>query len=263
MSNKVVNNSKKERKAEEQKLNDVAVNRVMILFTLTVVGVVVLNILRNVVGKNEYIFVLNVLPFVQIGTALLVAAAAIWFYLCRKNNVDETYRLFKSSYVLGTAITIFVPALLYKYTHVTGAIVIMVAALVLCYVYNFYPRDFYMYSILTAVGAVLMYAAGLGKAYLTLFTIVKIAAGIVAIAVAIATLAVTLKVRKCNGKLEFFGKKISFGGSFKYYPFVIGAVILLLGTIVSFVAGAATVYALCAFFAAYLVIAIIYSIKMI
>jgi len=158
---------------------------------------------------------------------------------------------------------LFIPILTYKYTRVTGAIVVLIAALVLCYVYNFYTKDFFIYSVLTACGAVLMYAAGLGKAQLTLFTIVKIVAGVLALAIAVVTAVLAFKASKNGGKLSIGKKNISLGKGFKYYPLFIGSAILFVGTVAALLFGAVTVYALCALFAAYLVIAIIYSIKMI
>ncbi len=254
---------KRAQKAEAKRLNDVAVNRVMILFALVFISVFVMIMMADRFAKNEDVFVLDILPWVQIGLGVLTVAAGVWCYICKKKGTDETYRILKSTYLLGTAVTLLIPALLYNFIGMGGVIAVMIGGLVLCYVHNFYPRDFELYSYLTAAGAVCLYAASLNRAnpVLTLTSVIKTGATAVAILLGAAAIVVVLLAK--SGKISCKKCRKALPHNTQAYPFLIGGALMLAGGVLAFFWAVGALYAVYALLAAYLVIAIVYSIKMI
>ncbi len=258
---------KKVKKAEADKRNDVAVNRVMILFALTVIAVLTMNLLQSNFGGGMVTFMTVVLPIMTVCLGVLTLAALAWHIVCIKKQKDQTYRILKSSYIFGTALTLFVAALacllIPSVSCVTVATVVMIAALVLCYVHNFYPTDFFLYSLVTAVSALFLLAIKdaqlIPATHITASKAIMLVVAALAICFAAAVLAVTLMARK--GKLKVGKKAIRVPHNANLYPFFIGAVLLLAGTVLMLFFPIATI-AIGALFAAYLVIAIIYSVKM-
>ncbi|MDD6799722.1 MAG: hypothetical protein PUE85_04815 [Firmicutes bacterium] len=257
----------KNRKKRDEKTEELLVNRLMLLFVAAIVAVVALLAIKKNGMFAMASFIMNVLPWAILISGLLLAGAAALFIYRRVKHIDDSMKVFSSGVLLFVAAMLFLLFSTYEFVNrtsdgfsVTIAAIIIVTAL--CFIFSFYSRDFFRYSLFTAVGAALLYysrgsvdfASGASRAVVT----------VLAALLAAAVIVFMLVLRSNGGKISLGGKTITvMARNHKYYPFFIGAGSLLCALAFSAICSSLSIYALFAFAAVYLIIAIIYTVRMI
>jgi|GEM_PF-1047213 hypothetical protein len=259
-------NSNEIRKGKEdiQLKNNAIVNRMMAMFVLATVAVVALLMIKKNGGATERAFVLDWLIYFKIAGGVLLAGAIAFFAFRRKKGVDESLKVFSSTALLIIAIIVFSVFMLYQYFGNTAMVVLVIASLVLSFVYNFYQKDYYYYSIFTVAAVLFMYFLRSGISGIIWKNILYfISCGLIFI-VPIGICLILMRVKSNNGKLKL-GKNINITmkPSYLYYPFFVGAIIAVIGGLVGLIFASYLIYIMVAQLAAYLLFGIIYTIKMI
>lgn len=239
---------------------EMTVNRMMLLFVAATVAVVIL-LLVGKGGAAERFFVHSLLLYFQIASAALVLAAAVFYFAGR--GKDESGKLVTRGGLLAAAALLFV--VLISYIHVgSGVRVALVIALtVLCFVKTFYQKDFFIYSALTFLNVVSLFAvrAALTSA-LWKDSLIWLFRGL-GILVPVAVIIAALLARKNGGVLALGGKKRHvLGEGALYSPFFIGSAVTLCGAAAGLFLSSIAVYAAIAALALFLVYAIVYTVKM-
>ena len=256
------NEIKKSKESIQQK-NNAIVNRMMAMFILATVAVVVLLMIKRN-GAVERAFVLDWLIYLKIAGGLLLAGAIAFFAFQRKKRVDESLKVFSSATLLIIAILLFAVFMLYQYFSNTAMIVLVIASLVLSFVYNFYQKDYYYYSIFTVTVFLFMYFLRSGVSGMIWKNILfYISCGLIFLVPA-AVSALLMYVKSKNGKAKLGSKiNIVMRPSYLYYPFFIGAAVAVVGGVIGLALASYLIYIMIAFLAVYLLFGIIYTIKMI
>ena len=251
-------NSKTKNNKKRNQTSELAINRLMLLFCASIAAILGMVYLNNIDMHTEAQFVVNVLPYFTIITGVLLLAAAAFFIYKKIKKQDDSKKVFSSGVLLFIAACLFGFFASFKLVKATpNALTVMIGAVIavtaICFIYYLYNRDFFNYAVMTAVGAVLMY---LGKepfnfAADTIGSVAKLLAFLMPVAV------IVLLVLNKAGKLNFMPR------DHKYYPFFIGAGVMLGTMIVSLFAPALFIYLFLAFLAVFLVITIAYTVRMI
>ena len=259
------NYSADKRKSVEKsaKNDDLMVNRMMAIFAAALVYIVALLLLKKNGTSVETKFVLNVLPVLKAVTGLLSAAMVAFFLINRKRRVDESEWFFTTTHFVIFSFVLFLSAMLYGYIGNKGVVLGVVALLVAAFVYCFYQRDFFLYTLFTIVGALGLYAIRSGYSASIVKYIFIIILKVAAFVLPIVTVIVVRIAQKNDGCIKLFGKKHLLFKPRSLYPvFYIGAAVLLAAAVLSFFINAIALYTLIAFLALYLVIAIVYTVRM-
>jgi hypothetical protein len=248
-----------------QEQEELIVNRLMGLFiaaTLLVVGFLLLK-------KNEtlaYVKMLNtVLPFVQIGFGILTLAAVVYFIIKKVKHKDESTKTFSSPIILALSVFLFAISLLYRSFEINTHIIIVIVVTAFCFIYAFYPRSFFYLSLVAAIGGIGIYCARYGvpsllSAKMAIVALFRVLSFALPVAVAILFF---LARRGAGGKKTRGNKFPVLGDGYNNPVFIIGAALLLAGAVtVTFIPNL-VFYTLVVYFGAYLVSAIICTVKMI
>lgn len=251
---------KEERIREKEQLSNVITGKMVIVFLALVLAIVVL--VRVSTTGAEPAFVLS-LPYVAIAFGALTAAALVWCLICKKRGVNEKMRVFSSPLLLGIAASGLFTALLY--TGIGGAfrmILVLIAVALLFFVYQIYSVDFFLCSTAAVAGAVS--AAVIRGAMTGSFGSSKIF-----VAAAAATFAAAMLIFAFGLILRLDREgKIKLGGETLKKPAHMLPVALYAVLAVSLVAVVASffvpglLYCIAAIAVAYLIVAIIYTVKM-
>jgi len=249
---------------DKPQTGDMTVNRMMVIFVAAVVYVVALLLLKKNGTSFETMFVLHALPIVRLVTGLLFAGTVIWNVVNRKRGVDESGWFFGTIHAVIAAFILFISAMLYSYVGNSGIVTGVIALTVAAFVYCFYQREFFAYTIFTLIGTLALYGVKSGWSA----NIFKFIASIVLIAVAfilpILTIVFATKAKKNGGVLKLGKSKFNImKPDGMYAPFYIGSVFMLAAAVVGLVFNSIAFYAIIAFLFLYLVFAIIYTVKMI
>jgi len=256
-------NEIKKSKEDIQQKNNAIVNRMMAMFILATAAVVILLMIKRN-GGVERAFVLDWLIYLKIASGVLLAGAIAFFAFRRKKRVDESLKIFNSATLLILAIVLFAVFMLYQYFNNTAMIMLVIASLVLSFVYSFYQKDYYYYSIFTVIMFLFMYFLRAGISGIMWRNILYyISCGLIfLIPIAVAVFFMYLKSR--NGKLKLGSKiNIVMKPSHLYYPFFVGAAIAVVGGVIGLTLASYLIYIMIALLAVYLLFGIIYTIKMI
>ncbi len=245
------------------KNDDRMVNRMMAVFAMALVLIVALLLLKKQGSSVETRFVLHVLPYIKAVTGLLFAGMVAFFLINRGRHTDESGWFFNTTHFVIFSFILFLSALLYSYIGNKGVVLGIVALLVSAFVYCFYQRDFFLYTLFTILGAFGLYAIRSGYSASVLKYVFVIILEVVAFVLPVVTVIVMLIAQKNDGCITLFGKKITLMKPKSLYPvFYIGAAVLLIAAVLSFFINAIALYTLLAFLALYLVIAIVYTVRM-
>lgn len=258
---KIAASGKIKRSQEQEEL---IVNRLMVLFIAATVLVVTLLLLK----KNEtlsYVQTLNVvLPFVQIGFGLLTLAAAAYFIILRVKHINDGAKIFSSPVLLGTALFLLMIALLYRSFEINTHIIIVIAVSAFCFIYAFYPRSFFFFSLAAAAGGIGVYCARYGlPSVLSVKMAIVALFRILSFALPVAAAVLFILARRGAGNKPRGNRFPVIGDGYNSPAFIIGAGLLLAcAATVTFLPGLAF-YTLVVYFGAYLVSAIVCTVKMI
>jgi len=258
------NNPAKRRKENDQKKNDTMVNRMMALFVAAVVYVVALLLLKKNGTSFETVFVLHALPIIKLVTGLLFAGMVAFFAVNRKRGVDESEWFINTKHLVVLSFILFASAMLYQYIGNTGVVVCVIALLIAAFVYCFYQREFFTYTVFSLLGALGLYGVKAGYSASAVKFIISIVLIVLAFAVPVLTFIFVNKLKKNNGHLKLKGGDILvIKDKSAYTHLIIGAVYVLAAAVVGLIFNAVALYTLIAFLFLYLVFAIVYTVKMI
>ncbi len=248
---------------QQEKRDDFLANRMLILMLAVTFAVVAMLLIKKNNPTYEAVFILHALTWVQIGFGVLLCAAIANFVIKRKNGADESGRYIDSGLLLCAAASFFLMSLFYTKLLTTGCVAFLLAAVILYFIYCFYQRDFFWYTVMTYCGAVLIYLASLRLGGGTVKIIAKIVGKCAAFILPAAVIIAVLVIRGRLGTVSIGGKKrrIMHQG-YLYYPFIVCSAVTLAGAVTAFLLPAAMIYAVVALFAVFLIIAIIYTIRM-
>lgn len=246
---------KEERIREKELLSGVVTNKMVIVFLALVFAIA---FLMKVGTPSMLAGFLVALPYVQLGFAVLTAGAAVWYAVCRRRGVDEKRRVLSSPLLLGLAASgLFVSLVFYGFGDPFKVILALLALTLLFFVYQVYGVDFYLASV-AAVTAALAQAI-FGGAFGVWQIPVCILASLAAFAAAALAVYVTRTLSR-EGKLTLFGKKLQ--RPLRMVPAAIYAVVAV--SVLAMVAGIflPLLYCVAAIALVYLVVAIIYTVKL-
>ena len=241
--------------------SDTKINRLMVAFILGVVAVTGMLLAKKSIA-NEAFFITYILPVLLV-VSVLGFAASIYLFVRRRGS-DESARIFTGANVLGAALVFLLAVLYYRLTfEATMVIGWFIVAVVLYFVYNIFTYDFFIYSVLSAAGVMLL--RGTRIDYMTsLSDVIALIFAVLAMLFAVAGVVIAFIARSKGGKLKLGRHSINLYGAKggHIYPLLIAAVLIIAGGILSILAPAFVIYAVAALIAAYLAIAVVYVIKM-
>lgn len=244
--------------------DDFLVNRLMFLVVAATALIVILLLLRKNNSSFEAQFIGNVLDYIRLGTGLLFAAAVIYFIVKRIQHADESMIFFGSPILLGTASVLFGIAVMFTWLLVIGTVIFIISALILYFIFCFYQRDFFWISITAAAGSLFIYAGTFGVTAGLLKNIFKAAFKYSAVILPLIFIIGMILLRRAGGCVIINGKKVRLmKPEYKYYPFFVILAMTLIGSVSTMLLPAAMIYSVAALLAVYLVIAIVYTVKMI
>jgi len=256
------NEIKKSREELQQK-NNLIVNRMMAMLVLATMVVVGLLMIHNNGQIERAIFSKFIIGF-QIASGVIFAGALAFFILQRRKNADESGKYLSSTVLLILGTLLFAIFMLYRTFGNTAMVVLVIAVLGLSFVYNFYQKDYFYYSIFTVFAIVCMYFIRTGITSILWRNILFFISTALIFLIPIGIVAVLMLVKSNNGILKISGKsKMIMKPSYLYIPFFVGAGIAVLAGILGLILGSYMIYGIIAQLAAYLLFGIIYTIKMI
>lgn len=202
-------------------------------------------------------FVLNVSPVIAIVLAVLCIPAIIFFAVCKRKGKNEKNRVFSSGYLLTLALWLTSVFALYGRLSSRAVIAYIVVTAALYFVYYLFNREFFVFSLYAAVCAGILLIINSAT---RLEHIIAIVFAVIVSALVILLFAAG-KNKPAVVKIGRYSLKIT-DGTFKSYPFIISAAILLIGAVLSFFIANAAFYSLIVLFACYLVFTIVNTVKM-
>lgn len=260
--NKININSKKNRMSIAER-DDFLSNRMMALLITVTTLIVTMLLLKKNNNHFEAQFIIYVLPYVRLGLGLVFVASFIYYIIRRRQKIDDSMKFFGSPILLGSASLLFGISLMFTYLLVIGTVICFIAAILLYFIYCFYQRDFFWFSIITAAGAALLYASSLDPTSVMLKNIVKTAAKVSAIILPVIFIIAILVFKRADGCIMLRSRNIKImKDEYRYYPFITAAAITLAGSVAARFFLGTMIYSMVLLFAAYLLIAIIYTVKM-
>lgn len=195
---------KEKRALEAEAVSNAITYRMTIVFALLVVGILAL--IRVTQSASSELWLMGALPVFRIVTGVLFLAAVTFFIVMRAKNTDESRRILTSAFLCGIAGTLFVAALACYPLGPSRIIAWFLATALLFFVYEIYAVDFFLFSVVTVVGAIAASLVGSSafRGHETPVTVAALAAVLIAIAV-VSRIAGNLEK---NGTAPFVGKKI-------------------------------------------------------
>ena len=258
-------NEKKDRAARQAR-EDLTANRMFAAMGVAFVVLLVLAICRMQSVRIQAAvasFIVEGLFWVRLALGLLSAAAIAVCIVRAKKGTDESGRVFTFTMLAGVIVLFFVASLLFPTVFYTGLMVYFGAAFLLYAIYCIYHNGFFVFSLLMAVGALLIYAASLPSGANRLYDVIKIVSKILAIALPIAVGAVTLVLMRKKGTVNCGGKKVKLLSRDDYLPLLVAAAALLLGAVLILFFGGLLRPILMLLLAIFLVFTIMYTVKLV
>jgi hypothetical protein len=245
----------------KQNENEAVLNRMMLVLVVAISVVSMLIFGHG--GRWERMFVSYALPWCQLASAVLFIAAFVYYIYMRRSGTDESNRVITSSFCLvvsAVALSVFLTYNLVGSSYITAAFI--TAVTLMAFAARYYPVSFFCLTVFTSVGLGFLLAARSGTSNSLFYTILAVAAKVIAVLIPIAGAVWAFVKKKKKGGIRFdSGIRPVFRENESAVPFYVMAALLLAGAAtVSFLSGF-TVYAVAVISAAYLIIGIIYTIK--
>jgi len=259
--NKDVENSRK----YNERRNEIITYRLLLLFAITVcvVGffIYIMNFTRNNINKIEKISFAGLII-----TGIFFISSVVFFVYRTKQAVDETDRVIQSKSVFAIAMFLFLADLVIFFTYqlwIPLMTAFVIGVTVLAYIYYLYQKEFFYFSIFSAMGCLFLYLTGLQ--YLSDFSRMSFKILLAACAVFILGFAILLMNSKGQLKSQPFKLNIKIlEKNSKYFQFFILSV---------FIAGFAAVsffsidinffYLICSLIVYFIIVGIYFTVKMI
>lgn len=210
-----------------EKKNDYITNRVLTVFTLCMVGVLMLMFLNNMLGSSSKVMLgIQILNFGKYAGLVIALIGAFLLYRERKQQIDASEKLVNGRSLIILGIAVFVMfLLLYRYAGgAFKAFYVLLPAFGFMYlIYYSYQREFFVVAADCVIGA--------GLAYLVNTVSFGGTMGYVLLALAVVLAAVqialVLRVKKAGGKFAVKGSVQEFKFSKNAYTMMlVGAVVL-------------------------------------
>lgn len=238
------------------KRSDVLYYRMLIvLAALIAVIFSITYVTRTAEGSNS--FVLTGAPITAIVFAALCVPTVIFYAVCRKKGVNERNRVFSSGYLLGLLIWITSIFALYVPLSSKAAMAYIIITAALYYIYYIFKYEFFVFSLYASLGAALLLSinsAGKIEHIISAVLAVLLSAVMVCAVVADKKKPFEIKIGKNSVKIT--------DGSFTVYPFAVLALVIVLGSVLSFFLANAAFYSIVVLFAGYLVFTIVNTVRM-
>lgn len=223
----------------------------LVIFSLVVAAVVIaIMMLKRSYLSTVLAFYNYVRPVLIPVFALLTVGAVTLLVLRKTKDTDESGKYLPASLMLILSAGLLAVCVVYPFFSGTRLLVSVLACAALYYVYYLYSRSFFVYSLLTLCGGLLLsferFSGGL--------------VGTIVLAVLVACVLAVLLMALLAPK-SAIGRWASIGEN-ERYPFYITAAILLVGLCLLLLVPTLLFYAVAVLFGAYLVIAIINTLKM-
>lgn len=248
---------KEERIREKEMLSSVITNKMTLVFLALVFAVVVLVRVSTLGGELAFVMAL---PYIRIAFGALTAASLVWWLLAKRRGVNFRMQTFSAPLFVGLFASGLFASLMY--TGLGGAfrtVLVLLAFALLFFVYQIYAVDFFLCSVSVVVGCIA--AAVVGSAgFANLYLLAAIPAVFAAIVAAAACIYVTFTLDR-YGKMVILGKKIRRPIRMVPTAIYVAAAAALLGVLVSALVGY-LLYCIAAVIAVYLVVAIIYTVRL-
>lgn len=248
---------KEKRALEAEAVSNAITYRMTIVFGLLVVGILAL--IRVTQSAASEMWLLGALPVFRIVTGVLLLAAIVFRIVTRAKKTDESKRILSSAFLCGIAGTLFVAAMTYYPLGASRIIAWFLAAALLFFVYEIYAVDFFLFSVVTVVGAIAASLVG-SPAFRGHETAVTVAA-VAAVLIAIAAVSYVAGNLEKNGTAPFAGKKIIAPAGMKALNAYIGCGAALLAVLGVICFGHA-LWCIAAHAVVYLIFGIIYTVKL-
>ena len=245
---------------------DIAVYRIMVMILVNVVSVYTMWTVKQS-GARQLAFVRNALPvLLWVFAALtLLAFGAILYYGLRSKI--SPFKVVTLEYIFGVALVAFLVCVLYKQMDSTQLILATLIVSVPYYIYYFFDRTFFLYSLYSSSAIILSRCflvtefARLGQ-FGEFLEILSVILGILVPGAVIA--AVIVSATRKDGVLRILGRPMKlFATRRDQIAFGLLSAILLVEAILSLVLPAAFAYFFFPLAVMFLLFAIIYAIKMI
>ncbi len=246
-----------------KKVNDTKIKRseviyyrmLIVLAALIAVIFSITYVTRTVEGSNS--FALSGAPVTATVFAALCVPAIIFYTVCRVKGVNERNRVLSSGFLMTIAIWLTSVFFLYGPLSSRTAMAYIIISTALYYIYYLFNREFFVFSLYASLGAALLLSINsAGK-------IEHIVSAVLAFLISFVAVFAVIKGKKKPLEIKFC--KMSFkvtDGTFSVYPFVVLAVVLISGAVLSFFFANTTFYSLIVLFASYLVFTIVNTVKM-
>lgn len=244
---------------------DIAVYRLTVMILVNVISIYTLWAVKQS-SSRELAFVQNTLPVLTyvFAALTLLAFGAILFFGFR--GKESPFKVPSLEFIFGVSLVAFFICLLYKQMDSTYLILGSIILSIPYYIYYFYKRSFFLYSVYSAVAIVLSRCfrvtefARLGSfgAFLEIFSV------ILGVLIPLAVIASVIAGARRGGTLVILGRSVKlYNGRRDYVAFILLSALLLAEAILSLVLPAAFPYFFLPLAAMFLLFAIIYAIKMI
>ncbi len=257
VSNDLKQKQKKAERLRRETKNDLMVNRSAIVFVLAFLGVLAMLVAKKSIDSEVAFISYWLTPLLIISAAAL--AGAIVLFVKRKKT-DDSDRVITKWNVLGAAVVFFGAMLVYRLTFDATLVVLgLISAGILYFVFGIFGLDFFIYSVMTALG-VLLFRMCATEFYSSFGKAVTLLGKILCLVVAAAGLVLAILHISGKGTIGKGQKKLVIGGI--AVPMIIAAVFLVAGGIVAFAAPAVLTYVLAAMLVVYVITTIAYVLKM-
>ncbi len=247
---------------QTEKNEETKINRLMLFFALAAIAVVALLLINKNVPLyyREAAVILHVIPWLKIVSVIALAVSAFFWFINRKKSAgDDVVRIFSNTTWMALSAMLVAIAFSYEYFRIPGAVTIIIAFLVLAFIESIYSKDFFAYSVYTCIGAVLLYVCGKTNTVSVFKNILKYGIKALAIVIPVLVIVIGAMLIKNGGKI---GKLSLLKPGYKLYPFFITSAVILASAVLSFIFSSLMIYAIIAVFAVYLIMAIVYTVKM-
>ena len=259
VSNDLKQKQKKAEKIRLQSQNDLRVTRLSIVFVSVLVGVLIMLVAKKNID-NEVTFISYWLTPLLILSVAALAASAVFFAVRTNRHIDDSDRAITKWNVLGAGVVFFCAMLGYRLTFDASLVAIgLVAVGVLYLAYAMFSADFFVYSVMTALGLLLMKLRGV-EFYSSFGKVVYILCGALCLVGAVCGILLAIMHISGKGTVQLGKKKLEIGG--KVFPIFLGAFFLAVCGVLCLALPAFITYYVAAMLAVYVIIAIAYVIKM-
>lgn len=247
---------KADRIREKEQLSSVVTNKMIIVFLALVFAIA---FLMRAGSASMLAGFLAALPYIRIVCAVLSAAALAWYLVCVKRGVEEKRRVLSSPLLLGlSASALFVSLTFRGFGDPFRVILALLALTLLFFVYQVYGVDFYLCSV--AVVACCLAAVTAHSDFGAWQIPAVVFAVLIAAAAAFLAIYVTVRLAR-DGKLTLLGRKLRRPMRTVPAAVCVATAVAVLGLAAALLVGH-LLYCIAVIAVVYLVVAIIYTVKL-